>query len=134
MDCLEIAWPRKVLLLALIICLASGCTTTQPIPPEANVVNETLRPNDLVRITKQNGEVLELRVKEVTRRTVMGERKTEKQGLVYFTQEWVGISDIAKIEQIKYSHRKTAALIVGLVPVIIYIILTDFFAHGIHIP
>lgn len=126
MDCLEIAWPRKVLLLALIICLASGCTTTQPI--------ETLRPNDLVRITKQNGEVLELRVKEVTLRTVMGERKTEKQGLVYFTQEWVGISDIAKIEQIKYSHRKTAALIVGLVPVIIYIILTDFFAHGIHIP
>lgn len=134
MDCLEIAWPRKkVLLLALIICLASGCTTTQPIPPEADVV-KTLHPNDRVRITKQNGEVLELKVKEVTPRTVAGERRTEKGELVYFTQERVAMSDIAEIEQIKYSHRKTAALIVGLVPVIIYAILTDFFAHGIHIP
>lgn len=104
---------KNALLLALVVCFASGCTTLRPISPESKVVNETLRPNDHIRVTKRDGRVLELTVKEITERTIMGDKGVEKTGHP-IEQEWIAIADAVRIERYEYSHMKTAGLIVGL--------------------
>ncbi len=93
------AAPKKIsLILILIFILASGCATTmRPIPIDATSVKNNLRTGDEVRVTTKEGQVLELKVREVTGDKIVGEKEKKE----------VPFSNIEKIERREIDWKKT---------------------------
>lgn len=109
---------RKLLILALIVIVASGCTTMRPVMPEPRASEETLKPGDNVRVFTRDGRVLDFKVKEVTEQRISGEK------------EEVPFSEIGHIERREFSPWKTTGLAVGGLVVAFAVLLVAGLSSG----
>jgi hypothetical protein len=116
----------------LVVCLVTGCTTLRTITLAPEGSNNAIRPNDHIRVTMLNGQVLEFTVKEIAERSILGINISDENGQSVAESERINLGDVAKMERREYSHPKTSGLIVGLSVVVVQVIFKLLFPHGIY--
>jgi len=103
---------KRSVVLCLIVCMSSGCTTLHPIANAPSDLSQhfsdggVLQPGDRVIITTVTGARHHLRIRSV------------RDGAIYGDRDSVPFSEIASIDRRDFSAAKTTVLVVVILGVV----------------